>query len=216
MSSNNLGWIRKLKSNTYKHRTSLRNYLSICDWCILLLYTSNSKYFLKNLFKHSFWGDSLVARVAVYGLGSFSSKHGRCERSSPHPSRLAVLFTQYPVQYTDCVWNVMAHAQKQDFFFQRNGWVHLNRRRRRRRRRGGSLQSTNGSRSLRNSGSNVGYTKFRGSVKSIGYPLHSPVSPSLPLPCLTVCHHISTGLYLGFSLEVKRSFLGLYHPPTDI
>jgi len=23
---------------------------------------------------------------------------------------------------------------------------------------------------------------FRGSVKSIGYPLHSPVSPSLPLP----------------------------------
>ena len=24
---------------------------------------------------------------------------------------------------------------------------------------------------------------FRGSVKSTGYPLHSPVSPSLPLPC---------------------------------
>ena len=24
---------------------------------------------------------------------------------------------------------------------------------------------------------------------------HSPVSPSLPLPCVTVCHHISTGLY---------------------
>ena len=36
---------------------------------------------------------------------------------------------------------------------------------------------------------------FRGSVKSTGYPLHSPVSPSLPLPCATVCHHISTGLY---------------------
>jgi hypothetical protein len=36
---------------------------------------------------------------------------------------------------------------------------------------------------------------FRGSVKSTGYPLHSPVSPSLPLPCVTVCHHISTGLY---------------------
>jgi hypothetical protein len=32
-------------------------------------------------------------------------------------------------------------------------------------------------------------------VKSTGYPLHSPVSPSLPLPCVTVCHHISTGLY---------------------
>ena len=46
------------------------------------------------------------------------------------------------------------------------------------------------------SGSNAGYTMFRGSMKGTGYPLHSPVSPSLPLPCVTVCHHISTGLYL--------------------
>jgi len=46
------------------------------------------------------------------------------------------------------------------------------------------------------SGINAGYTTFRGSVKSTGYPLHSPVSPSLLLPCVTVCHHISTGLYL--------------------
>jgi len=43
---------------------------------------------------------------------------------------------------------------------------------------------------------------FRGSVKGIDYPLHSPVSPSLPLPCVTVCHHISTGSYYsGISLE---------------
>ena len=28
----------------------------------------------------------------------------------------------------DCVWNVMAHAQKPDFIFRRNGRVHLNRR----------------------------------------------------------------------------------------
>ena len=27
----------------------------------------------------------------------------------------------------DCVWNVMAHTQKQDFVFRRNGRVHLNR-----------------------------------------------------------------------------------------
>ena len=45
------------------------------------------------------------------------------------------------------------------------------------------------------SGSNAGYTMFRGSVKGTGYPLHSPVTPSLPLPCVIVCHHISTGLY---------------------
>ena len=48
---------------------------------------------------------------------------------------------------------------------------------------------------VRISCSNVGYTMFRGSVKGTGYPLHSPVSSSLPLPCVTVCHHISTGVY---------------------
>jgi hypothetical protein len=72
----------------------------------------------------------------------------------------------------------MAHAQKPDFVFRRNGRVHLN-------RRGASVQSTNGSRGVRISGSNAGYTMFRGSVKSTGYPLHSPVSPSLPFPCVT-------------------------------
>jgi hypothetical protein len=61
---------------------------------------------------------------------------------------------------------------------------------------GTSVQSTTGSRGVRISGSNAGYTMFRGSVKSTGYLIHSPVSPSLPLPCVTVCHHISTGLYL--------------------
>jgi len=77
----------------------------------------------------------------------------------------------------------MAHTQKPDFIFRRNGRVHLN-------RRGASVQSTTRSRGVSISGSNAG-----GSVKSTGYPLHSPVSPSLPLPCVTVCHHISTGVY---------------------
>jgi len=45
---------------------------------------------------------------------------------------------------------------------------------------GASVQSTTGSRGVRISGSNAGYTMFRGSVKGTGYPLHSPVSPSLP------------------------------------
>jgi len=66
---------------------------------------------------------------------------------------------------------------------------------------GASVQSTTGSRGVRNSGSNAGYTTFRGSVKSTGYPLHSPVTPSLPLPCVTVCHHISTGLYCSDNLD---------------
>jgi len=53
-----------------------------------------------------------------------------------------------------------------------------------------SVQSTTGSRVVHIGGSNAGYTMFRGSVKGTGYPLHSTVSPSLPLPCVTVCHHI--------------------------
>jgi len=57
-----------------------------------------------------------------------------------------------------------------------------------------SVQSTTGSRVVRISGSNAGYTMFRGSVQSTGYPFHSPV-PSLLLPRVTVCHYISTGLY---------------------
>jgi hypothetical protein len=34
----------------------------------------------------------------------------------------------WPYRAVDCVWNVMAHAQKPDFVFRRNGRVHLNRR----------------------------------------------------------------------------------------
>jgi len=86
-----------------------------------------------------------------------------------------------PLIIVDYVWNVMAHAHKPDFVFRRNGRVHLN-------RRWASVQSTIGSRGVRISGSNAGYTMFRGSVKGTGYPIHSPVSPSLPTrasPCAT-------------------------------
>ena len=71
---------------------------------------------------------------------------------------------------------------------------------------GVSVQSTTGSRGVRISGSNAGYTMFRGSVKGTGYPLHSPVSPSLPLPCVTVCHHISTGLYYSLLFHGKDGY----------
>jgi hypothetical protein len=88
----------------------------------------------------------------------------------------------------ETIWNVMAHAQKPHFVFRPNGRVHLN-------RLGASVHSTTGSWGVRISGSNAGYTMFRGSVKGTGYPLHSLVSPSLPLPCVTICHHISIELY---------------------
>ena len=83
-------------------------------------------------------------------------------------------------QELDWVWNVMAHAQKPDFVFRakRTSPLKLTR---------VSVQSTTGSRGVHISGSNAGYTMFRGSVKSTGYPLHSPVSLFTSPP---VRHHV--------------------------
>ena len=72
---------------------------------------------------------------------------------------------------------------------------------------GASVQSTTGSRGVRISGSNAGYTMFRGGVKSTGYPLHSPISPSLPLLSVTVCHHISTGFYHRYHFFFLLNYL---------
>ena len=85
----------------------------------------------------------------------------------------------------------MAHAQKSDFIFRRKGRVHLHRRGRQFNR----LLAAEVCASAFIVGSNAGYTTFRASVQGAGYPLHSSVSPSLPLPCVTVCHHTSTGVY---------------------
>jgi len=68
----------------------------------------------------------------------------------------------------------MAHTQKSDFVFRRDGRVFKS--------AGASVRLTAGSQGVRISCSNAGYTMFQGSVKGTGYPLHSPVSPSLPLP----------------------------------
>ena len=76
---------------------------------------------------------------------------------------------------------------------------------------GASVQSTTESRGVRISSSNAGYTKLWGSVKGTGYPLHLPVSPSLPLPCITVCHQISTGLYSINSIILINWFISSNH-----
>jgi hypothetical protein len=41
-------------------------------------------------------------------------------------------------------------------------------------------------------------------VTLTGYPLHSIVSPLLLFPCVTACHHISTGLYLVIIKKARR------------
>jgi hypothetical protein len=67
-----------------------------------------------------------------------------------------------------------------------------------------SVRSTTGSRGVRVSASNAGYTMFRGSVKSIGYPLHLPVPPSLPLrasACAVTFHLDSTASLFASGLR---------------
>jgi hypothetical protein len=94
-----------------------------------------------------------------------------------------------------CVWNVMAHAQKQDFVFRRNGRDHLNRQGRQFSRLLAAEVCASTVVMLDTPSSEV--------VKGTGYPLHSSISTSLPLLCVTVCHHVSTGLYLQY-VELPR------------
>ena len=61
----------------------------------------------------------------------------------------------------------------------------------------------------------IGYNMFRGSVKCTGYTLHSPVSPSLPLPCVTVFHHISTVFYnIKSKYEGRANYVYQTYPPS--
>ena len=85
----------------------------------------------------------------------------------------------------------MAHAQKPDLVFQRNGRVHLY-------RRGVSVQSAAGSQGVRISGSNAGYTVFWGRLQDYStrmFPLHFPYRAS---PCAitfqlsSTCHNNAT------------------------
>jgi len=62
---------------------------------------------------------------------------------------------------------------------------------------GASVQSTTGSRGARISGSNAGYTMFRGSVKGTGYPLYSPFSPSRASPYTITFQLYSTSKTVG-------------------
>jgi len=74
----------------------------------------------------------------------------------------------------------MAQSQKPHFVFRLNGRVHYN-------RGGASVQSTTGSRGLRISFSNGGYTMFRVSVKSTDLP--TPFA-SFPFTSPPVYHRV--------------------------
>ena len=70
---------------------------------------------------------------------------------------------------------------------------------------GASVQSTTGSRAVRISGSNAGYTMFRGSVKGTGYPLHSSRSPFTSPP---VRHRVPS--HFNWTLSHSHRFLAVF------
>ena len=82
----------------------------------------------------------------------------------------------------------MAHAQKPDLVFQRNGRVHLY-------RRGCQFSRLL---AVEVCASAVVMLDRPCPIKctTAGYPLHSPFSPSLLHPCVSVCRHIPFLLYI--------------------
>jgi len=60
---------------------------------------------------------------------------------------------------------------------------------------GVSVQSTTGSRGVRISGQQLYRPCSDVQCKAAGYPLHSYLSPSLPLPCVTVCHQVLNAIH---------------------
>ena len=69
---------------------------------------------------------------------------------------------------------------------------------------GASVQSTTGSRGVRISVSNAGYTRFRGSMRVLAthsirqFSLHSP-------PCVNVCRQVSNALCIGYNSYTYNS-----------
>jgi hypothetical protein len=103
---------------------------------------------------------------------------------------LSLTHTHTQSKHVDCAWNVMAHAQKLDFVFRRKGQVHLNRQGRQFSRLLAAEVCT-----LVCWVCTARASLFCSHVTLTGYPIHSLVSPSRLRPCVTVCHHISTGLH---------------------
>ena len=101
----------------------------------------------------------------------------------------------------------MAHAQKPDFIFPRNGRVHLNRWERQFSR----LLAVEESGSVVVMAVMLDRPRTEIKWNCTGYPLHSPVSPSLPLPCVTVCHQVPNELLTYLSI-IGRLLRGLGVP----
>jgi len=101
--------------------------------CTVNLFTSRSVFTSRNLFTSR---SAFTSRSVLF---TSPTLNGFCSLASLGGNWLPVLISFYSLHFVsrfpigclltlDCVWNVMAHAQKPDFVFRRNGRVHLNRR----------------------------------------------------------------------------------------
>ena len=107
----------------------------------------------------------------------------------------------YSFQRVDCVWNMMAHAQKPDFVFRRNGRVLLNRRGRQFSRLLAAEVCASAVVMLDTTCSEVVWRVL--ATHSI-----RQFFPTLPLPCVTVYHLVSNALYRILKFVVGS--FGLY------
>jgi hypothetical protein len=112
----------------------------------------------------------------------------------PHHSvRVGILSGDcLPLQIGRGSWNVMAHVQKPDFVFRRNGRVHLNRR---------GLQFSRLPAAEVCASAVVMLDTPCSEVVWRVLPAHSIRQFPLQFPCVTVCHHISIGVYSASPLE---------------
>jgi hypothetical protein len=112
------------------------------------------------------------------------------------------LICQHACERVDCVWNVMAHAQKPELVFRRKGRVRLNRRGRQFSRLLAAELCASAVVMLDTPCSDVVWKVLANhSIRQL--PFH------FPSPCVTVCHHISTALYHPF--RIRRPYYFCHH-----
>jgi len=121
-----------------------------------------------------------------------------------HGSREIAIFSLAMVEASS---NVMAHAQKPDFVFRRKGRIHLN-------RRGRQFNRLPAAKVCGISGSNAGYTMFRGSVKGTGYP-HSIRQFPLHFPSRASSYAITFQLQSNTMEEQVLQLLGHESGPAQ-
>ena len=96
--------------------------------------------------------------------------------------------------------NVMAHAQKPDLVFKRHGRVHLY-------RRGCQFSRLPAAEVCASAVVMLDRPCSDTVHDCAGYPFHSPFSPSLLHPCVSVCHHIPFLLYVRMYCTVQVLYL---------